>query len=80
MIFAPSKSAIGSLCRYVANAETKNFQPVNITFGLLEPLPVELRKKYRRKMERHQFQVETALAEWDRWMDETVNLKLEAAV
>ncbi len=75
---APSKSAIGSLCRYVANAETKNFQPVNITFGLLEPLPVELRKKYRNKRERHQFQVETALLEWDSWLGEGVDLQMEA--
>ena len=34
MLTAPSNSAIGSLCRYVSNVETKNFQPVNITFGL----------------------------------------------
>ncbi|MEZ5308006.1 MAG: methylenetetrahydrofolate--tRNA-(uracil(54)-C(5))-methyltransferase (FADH(2)-oxidizing) TrmFO [Pyrinomonadaceae bacterium] len=67
-VSAPSASAIGSLARYVANAETKNFQPVNITFGLLEPLPPELRKKYRRKSERHQFQVDSALAKWDEWL------------
>ncbi len=68
MLTAPSKSAIGSLCRYVANAETKNFQPVNITFGLLEPLPAELRRKYRNKRERHSFQVGLALADWDKWL------------
>lgn len=79
IINAPSNSAIGSLCRYVANAETKNFQPVNITFGLLELLPTELRKKYRRKRERHEFQVERALADWDRWIPEIVNQKMEAA-
>ncbi len=69
LIEAPSNSAIGGLCRYVANAETKNFQPVNITFGLLEPLPVELRKKYRKKRERHKFQVERALNDWDKWLN-----------
>jgi methylenetetrahydrofolate--tRNA-(uracil-5-)-methyltransferase len=68
MITAPQTSAIGALCRYVSNVETKNFQPVNITFGLLEPLPVELRKKYRRKRERHEVQVELALKDWDEWM------------
>jgi methylenetetrahydrofolate--tRNA-(uracil-5-)-methyltransferase len=41
---------------------------VNITFGLLEPLPVELRKKYRNKRERHTIQVERALADWGAWM------------
>jgi methylenetetrahydrofolate--tRNA-(uracil-5-)-methyltransferase len=64
-ITAPQNSAIGALCRYVSNVETKNFQPVNITFGLLEPLPVELRKKHRNKRERHLIQVELALKDWD---------------
>ena len=70
MVTAPLTSAIGSLCRYVSNVETKNFQPVNITFGLLEPLPVELRKKYRNKRDRHMIQVERALADWDQWTDQ----------
>ena len=68
-IVAPQTSAIGALCRYVSNVETKNFQPVNITFGLLEPLPVELRKKHRQKRERHMIQVERALNDWDKFID-----------
>ncbi|MEP7149253.1 MAG: methylenetetrahydrofolate--tRNA-(uracil(54)-C(5))-methyltransferase (FADH(2)-oxidizing) TrmFO [Acidobacteriota bacterium] len=68
LLTAPLTSAIGSLCRYVSNVETKNFQPVNITFGLLEPLPVELRKKHRNKRERHVIQVERALEDWDEFM------------
>ncbi|HUF04923.1 MAG TPA: methylenetetrahydrofolate--tRNA-(uracil(54)-C(5))-methyltransferase (FADH(2)-oxidizing) TrmFO [Aridibacter sp.] len=74
LLEAPSKSAIGSLCRYVATAETKNFQPVNITFGVLEPLPEELRRKHRNKRERHAIQVGLALEEWDRWMEETFSM------
>jgi methylenetetrahydrofolate--tRNA-(uracil-5-)-methyltransferase len=70
MLTAPLTSAIGALCRYVSNVETKNFQPVNITFGLLEPLPVELRKKYRNKRERHGVQVEMALKDWDEFIAE----------
>ena len=68
MLKAPPTSAIGALCRYVSNVETKNFQPVNITFGLLEELPLELRKKYRNKRERHMVQVERALVDWDEFM------------
>ncbi len=68
LLTAPATSAIGALCRYVSNVETKNFQPVNITFGLLEPLPVELRKKHRNKRERHMVQVERALNDWDEWL------------
>jgi methylenetetrahydrofolate--tRNA-(uracil-5-)-methyltransferase len=70
LLTAPATSAIGALCRYVSNVETKNFQPVNITFGLLEPLPVELRKKHRNKRERHAVQVERALLDWDEWLGE----------
>ncbi len=70
LITAPTSSAIGALCSYVSNVETKNFQPVNITFGLLEELPLELRKKYRNKRERHQIQVELALEEWNKWLNE----------
>ena len=70
MLIAPAKSAIGALCRYVSKTETKNFQPVNITFGLLEPLPVELRKKHRNKRERHAIQVELALKDWGKWLRE----------
>lgn len=74
MLTAPQTSAIGALCRYVSNVETKNFQPVNITFGLLEPLPPELRKIYRRKRERHEVQVERALIDWDEWIQHFYNL------
>jgi methylenetetrahydrofolate--tRNA-(uracil-5-)-methyltransferase len=68
VITAPATSAIGALCRYVSNVETRNFQPVNITFGLLEPLPVEFRKKYRNKRDRHMVQVERALNDWDEFL------------
>lgn len=72
---APKTSAIGALCRYVSNVETDNFQPVNITFGLLEPLPEELRKHYRQKKQRHQKQIEIALKDWQVFLAE---LKLAA--
>jgi methylenetetrahydrofolate--tRNA-(uracil-5-)-methyltransferase len=74
MLTAPSTSAIGALCRYVSNVDTKNFQPVNITFGLLEPLPEELRKKHRNKRERHMVQVERALKDWDEWLGAQASL------
>ena len=70
LIRAPLSSATGALCNYVSNTETKNFQPVNITFALLEPLPVELRKKHRNKRERHQIQVDMALQTWDVFLRE----------
>ena len=79
LIVAPETSAIGALCRYVSNVETKNFQPVNITFGLLAPVSVELRKKHRNKRERHGVQVEIALKDWDEWLNEVeLNLPNES--
>ena len=71
LVEAPPRSAIGALARYVANADTKNFQPVNITFALLHPLDEQDRRRFRRKRDRHQFQVELALREWNAWLQET---------
>lgn len=71
LVEAPPRSATGALARYVANTETKNFQPVNITFALLHPLDEQDRRRFRRKRDRHQFQVELALKEWNAWLQET---------
>ncbi len=68
LVEAPSKSALGALARYVSSAATDNYQPVNITFALLEPLAEEERRRFRRKRERHQRQVLLALKEWDTWL------------
>ncbi len=68
LVEAPLASATGALAHYVSHAETKNFQPVNITFALLPPLPEPARRATRRKRERRQLQVELALKEWDEWL------------
>src|SRR5687767_5591032 len=68
LVTAPASSATGSLARYVAQTETKNFQPVNITFALLEPLSESDRKRVRGKRDRHSLQVQLALKEWDTWL------------
>jgi methylenetetrahydrofolate--tRNA-(uracil-5-)-methyltransferase len=68
LLLAPQRSAIGALARYVSGAETKNYQPVNITFALLEPLSAELTRNVRRKRDRHLLQVKLALEEWNQWL------------
>jgi len=68
LLEAPLRSAIGALARYVSSAETKNYQPVNITFALLEPLSDNERGSVKRKRDRHQLQVELALKEWNEWL------------
>ncbi len=65
---APRASANGGLTHYITHAETKKFQPANITFDLLPPLEPELRKKMRDKKERHKLQCSRALEAWDSWL------------
>lgn len=77
LLTAPPKSATGALARYVSSAGTKNYQPVNITFALLEPLGETERRRVRRKRERHQLQVELALKEWDIWLHTNITERTE---
>ena len=63
----PRASGLGSLVHYITHAAVKNFQPVNATFDLLEPLDEEVRKKVRDKKERHRMQCERSLAAFDGW-------------
>lgn len=41
----PKESAIGALCHYISHFQGKNFQPMNINFGLLPPLEKKVPKK-----------------------------------
>ena len=67
---APRASANGSLIHYITHAESKRFQPANITFDLLPPLEEGLRRRTRDKKERHRLQCERALATWEAWLAE----------
>jgi methylenetetrahydrofolate--tRNA-(uracil-5-)-methyltransferase len=69
---APRASANGSLTHYITHAESKRFQPANITFDLLPPLEPELRKKMRDKKERHKLQCNRALEAWNNWLATTI--------
>ncbi|HEV2578862.1 MAG TPA: methylenetetrahydrofolate--tRNA-(uracil(54)-C(5))-methyltransferase (FADH(2)-oxidizing) TrmFO [Acidobacteriaceae bacterium] len=64
----PRLTANGSLTHYITHAESKHFQPANITFDLLPPLEDDLRKKIRDKKERHRIQCERALNAWNEWL------------
>jgi len=70
LLEAPARSATGALAHYVSHTDAKNFQPVNITFALLPPLPEQARRKVRKKWERRQLQVELALKEWAEWLEQ----------
>ena len=60
----PRTTAFGSLVHYITHAESKNFQPANITFDLLPALD----RKVRDRKERHRLQCELALQEFDGWL------------
>lgn len=47
----PEDTAHGALCHYITHAEGKNFQPMNVNFGLLPSLGQKIRdKKVKNKM------------------------------
>ncbi|MGO9575068.1 MAG: methylenetetrahydrofolate--tRNA-(uracil(54)-C(5))-methyltransferase (FADH(2)-oxidizing) TrmFO [Terriglobales bacterium] len=59
----PRATAFGSLVHYITQAESKTFQPANITFDLLPALETRVRDR----KQRHRQQCEQALREFDRW-------------
>ncbi|SFA74210.1 MULTISPECIES: FADH(2)-oxidizing methylenetetrahydrofolate--tRNA-(uracil(54)-C(5))-methyltransferase TrmFO [unclassified Bacillus (in: firmicutes)] len=41
----PAETAMGSMAKYITNANSKNFQPMNANFGLFPELPVKIKAK-----------------------------------
>lgn len=48
LIFPPT-TCHGALANYITSAVTKNFQPMNVTFGLLPPLTERVKKNLRKE-------------------------------
>jgi methylenetetrahydrofolate--tRNA-(uracil-5-)-methyltransferase len=46
----PRTTAIGALSYYVSHADARHYQPTNITFGIIEPLPAPPRSKQDRAL------------------------------
>lgn len=46
----PRETAHGALCAYITSAVSGNFQPMNITFGLIPPLEQRIRNKKEKNM------------------------------
>ena len=61
----PPTPMIGALYRYLREADPRHFQPMNANFGLVDPLPVEIRDKRRKK----ELIAERALADIATWRD-----------
>lgn len=58
----PPTTAIGSLVQYITNLQIKEFQPMNINFGLFPPLPILLKGE-----KKHKALVERALHDLEEW-------------
>lgn len=46
----PKNTAIGSLSNYISSAETKNFQPMHINFGIMPQINEKIRDKKERNL------------------------------
>jgi len=62
----PPETAHGALLRYLADSDPRRFQPSNVNFGLLPPLPAAGRRR-EPKREKNRRLVERALAALDAW-------------
>ncbi|MCF8109746.1 MAG: methylenetetrahydrofolate--tRNA-(uracil(54)-C(5))-methyltransferase (FADH(2)-oxidizing) TrmFO [Desulfohalobiaceae bacterium] len=60
----PRETALGGLLNHL-QADTKNFQPMNVNFGLCPPLEVRAKKSRRKELYVHR-----ARQAWQRWREE----------
>jgi methylenetetrahydrofolate--tRNA-(uracil-5-)-methyltransferase len=67
----PRETALGSLVHYICHAESKNFQPANITFDLLPQLDEATRRRVRDKKLRHKMVCEKALERLGSWFQKS---------
>ena len=49
-VVPPRETAIGSLIKYITDTEVKNFQPMNINFGLFPPVEGKRPKAEKKKL------------------------------
>ncbi len=59
----PRATALGALLHHVSRSEGKTFQPMNVNFGLFEPLGGKVRKKFRGEA-----YAERALSQLEEWI------------
>ena len=64
----PRTTAIGALAYYVSHADPRNYQPTNITFGIMAPPPDRIGGRRVGKAERKTATSERALLDLDAWI------------
>jgi len=73
----PSRAtALGSLIHYVSHADPGNYQPANISFDLLPPVPDLPRSIARDRRARRDKQCERALADFEGWFESLAGPRL----
>lgn len=65
LLVFPEATALGSMARYITEADPKNFQPMNVNFGLFPALP----QRYKTKEKRGEKQAERALGTIQNFMN-----------
>ena len=65
----PRTTAIGALGYYVSHADPRHYQPTNITFGIMEPLPAGVGRRTKKADRKLAYGVR-ALEELERWAGE----------
>ena len=66
LLVPPPTTMLGALLGYITDPERTRFQPMNVNFGLLPPLPMRLRGKAKKEMHSQR-----ALAELAAWLGQT---------
>jgi methylenetetrahydrofolate--tRNA-(uracil-5-)-methyltransferase len=66
----PRTTAIGALAYYVSHANPANYQPTNITFGIMPPPDPRPGRSRVKKDERKTLMAERALQALAEWLDE----------
>ncbi len=71
LLVPPCTTAHGALVHYITEADPRNFQPMNINWGLFPPLEQKGRRKRRLpKRERYRLMAERALRDLEDWIRE----------
>ncbi|NPB09523.1 MAG: methylenetetrahydrofolate--tRNA-(uracil(54)-C(5))-methyltransferase (FADH(2)-oxidizing) TrmFO [Thermodesulfobacteria bacterium] len=71
LLVPPRTTAHGALVHYITEADPRNFQPMNINWGLFPPLEQKGRRKRRLpKRERYRLMAERALRDLEDWIRE----------
>jgi methylenetetrahydrofolate--tRNA-(uracil-5-)-methyltransferase len=67
----PRTTAIGALAYYVSHADPSNYQPTNITHGIIAPLDAPPKDKLKKKL----LIADRALADLEAWMGAGVTVE-----